>query len=446
MDGKGKGPRVEYLDDDIALTQKLTRPKLPPQPMGPESAPSLQPKQGGAVDAEALRRIRRVSAPNLLAIRMPGDPPPADTADRTVARARPLPGEAFLPPSEAAPSTIPEAEESTRRQRKGDLGLAPLVGSDDEADSETSPDGFSDAMTKQVPADVARRLLSEVAAMDPMRASMSAAAPDPLGATLPVSGVDVGLDAPTAPHARPEIQPIRQAAPLAARAAPAPPAPPGPPLAPPTPPPEADRRDPAQTLASLPKPTREAPGFHTLPLGSSSVEVGMALRSAEAAPPASAPSSRTPAFGSTHLMPQSMPLPLVTPASPQPQQRPVPPAAGSTFPMAVASSSVPSLGASGSVPSLGALGASGSVASLGTVPPGSGGSLSGFSPHPGGVTLPPTSAAIDSSQPAGVPRKGRGWVWALLAVVLALVGLALVGGFLAKRRNPSVFSVPYKVG
>jgi|GEM_PF-5650915 len=458
MDGKGKGgPRVEYFDEDIALMQKLTRPKLPPQPTaGPESAPSLQPKQGGAVDAEALRRIRRVSAPNLLAIRMPGDPDAAETAERTLARATPLSGQAF-PASEAAPSTIPEEDESTLRQRKRERELAPLVPPDEEPDSETSPGGFSDAMvTKQVPADVARRLLSEVAAMDSahVRAAMGAgpAAPrdDSFAATLPV-----GASAPRAP---PEIQALRRTAPIAERAAPPPP--------PPPPAAAEDRRDPAQTLASLPKPSREAPGFSTLPLGSSSGEVGAALRSAEAAVAAGpgAPSAMTSSFGSTHLMPQSMPLPLVTPASHP--RAPAPAASGSTPPMPPlgASGAVPSMGASGSVPSMGAMGASGSVPSMGamgtsgsvpsmvalggggiTVPPGSGGAMSASEPRPGGITVPPVSSGVASGLPVAAPRKrSRAWLWALLALVL--VGLVVGGGVLAKRRNPRMFSMPYKVG
>lgn len=200
MSGKGKDdpwkpspkgigqPHVSFADDDeVALTQKIARPKLPRiERIVPESlnAPPtlLRPTQGGAVDASALLRARRVSSPNLVAIRSAPSEPPG--MDATVARPAPLPLEAFLPAVEPVPSTVPELDHPTslnhrserererEREREAesfdDVTENGPIYLPDDADVESMRASSRDVeprslVTRQVPADVVKILRSRAA-------------------------------------------------------------------------------------------------------------------------------------------------------------------------------------------------------------------------------------------------------------------------------------------
>ncbi len=494
MSGKGKdGPRVGYFDEDVALTQKLTRPKLPPlEKPSVESAPPLRPKEGGAVDAEALRRIRRISGSNHVAVRVPVEPPQS-AADHTVARAGPLPVEAY-PYSEAAPSTIPEdPEESTQRHRLGSFEdtTQRLVADSEEA--ETTEVQRDSMVTRQVPPDVARRLLGQISTIEQqqIRESMGVQSrrPDPVERPR----------APVAQQPAPAAQ--RGPAPGPAPAAQRGPAPGSPGFAPgPTDTRDPgktldaseyadDNRDPAQTLASLPKVVKELPQFNTLPLGSSSDQLGGPLPAPrELAPSPPAPVAPSSGSGSMPTVPKSSApastLPLGSgvsvplPALPQPAPAPpsaAPLSASGGRPAYASSGAVP-LASSGSLPSLAASGSLPSLAASGSVPAfSSSGSGPAFSPpgvapalgSSGSVPAYASSGAVPAAQPQGAPRptrtlqeasvpptpegpgslssttsgtparrRSRLWLWLLLAHFLA----ALAGGtgawFKAGKRLP----------
>ncbi len=169
---------IGYSDDDVALTQKIARPKLPriekivPERMEPPAL--LRGNQGSAVDASALLRARRISAPNHVAVRVP--PEPASVADPTIARPAHIPREAYLP-IESVPSTRPDGHDlepqtmahgqPSPHELFDDLTERGPVFLPDDADVESlrSSRDFEprSLVTRQVPADVVRILRSRAA-------------------------------------------------------------------------------------------------------------------------------------------------------------------------------------------------------------------------------------------------------------------------------------------
>ena len=167
---------VAYSEDDLALTQKLSRPKLPrierivPEPLGVPPT-LLRPTQGGAVDASAFRRVRKISASNHVSVRMP-EVAPASISEPTVARPAAIPLDAYLP--EPAPSTIPDPSDSpTAKNRREPVETfeeatqrGPVYFPDDvDVESLRSSRDFEprSLVTKQVPADLVRMLRSRAA-------------------------------------------------------------------------------------------------------------------------------------------------------------------------------------------------------------------------------------------------------------------------------------------
>ncbi len=168
---------VAYSEDEVALTKKLSRPKLPrierivPEALGVPPA-LLRPTQGGAVDASAFRRVRKISAPNHVAVRMP-EVAPASVSELTVARPAAIPLDAYLP--EPAPSTVPDPSDSvTAKNRREPVETfeeatqrGPVYFPDDmDVESLRSSREPRSLVTKQVPADLVRMLRSR-AALEP---------------------------------------------------------------------------------------------------------------------------------------------------------------------------------------------------------------------------------------------------------------------------------------
>jgi len=170
-------PQVGYTEDDVALTQKISRPKLPriekiaPSPLdGPPTM--LRPKQGGAVDASALKRVRKISSPSHAAVR-PAPESPASQAEPTVARPASIPHEAY--PNEGAPSTVPDPSGDgrwpspfePRIERFDDATQRGPIYVPDDIDVEsirsTRDIEPRSLVTKQVPADVVKILRSRAA-------------------------------------------------------------------------------------------------------------------------------------------------------------------------------------------------------------------------------------------------------------------------------------------
>ena len=169
-------PQVGYAEDDVAMTQKLSRPKLPRiekiAPTSIDGPPTmLRPKQGGAVDASALKRVRRISGPNHVAIRNVPEGP-ASFSEPTVARSAAIPHDAY--PHDGAPSTVPEEMRdmvaSSRREAADHFDDAtqrgPIYIPDDfdvesiRSSRDVEPRSL---VTKQVPADVVKILRSRAA-------------------------------------------------------------------------------------------------------------------------------------------------------------------------------------------------------------------------------------------------------------------------------------------
>ncbi len=262
MSGKGKDePRVGYADEDIALTQKLARPKMTREkPPSDLAATLLKPTQGGAVDAGALRRVRKVSAPNHVAIRempaehepmtiarpsglLPGSLGRSPSAEATVARIAAIPVDAYpheaSPFSEvAAPSTTRENEEpippSTSDTLDGGQGDAfddvtergeIFIPESRDVESLRSMRGDAEPVslvTKQVPADVVKILRSRAALESEVVRELAGDAPTAHGPeSLPVSSqaksealvltklagtLDFGVDAAPSPRPSPSAE------------------------------------------------------------------------------------------------------------------------------------------------------------------------------------------------------------------------------------------------
>ncbi len=198
--GKDEG-RVGLIEEEVALTQKMTLPKHLRDQAEPESVDTsprlVRPTIGGAVDADALKRVRRV-APG---VSIGAKPPPYGSQDdvRTVARRSPVMAKDFDIATEKRAYVVPERgtgpavddAPTTRRPhamvpdtRDEVTAKGMLLSHDDGAEGsrtadEREPPSF---VTKQVPAHVAR-MLRAAASRDGGEGQLGGAAPGDSGAT-----------------------------------------------------------------------------------------------------------------------------------------------------------------------------------------------------------------------------------------------------------------------